>query len=366
MVDSETGLATFKDVLYGTTLYFAETATHEDYYLSDQIIKVEVNKDLEGIGKVHTFTYANKPKPTVGTTASGINGEKTLDPTVDNETIDIIAYENIDIDLTYAIKTVGISDRVIPVIEEMTGKAYVDLTEAEKESALISAIEAQPELIKAEKIETDVIFDSKDGFHTVNLTIPANTLEYDEGLVFLEYYFNQEIFNPEEPEEEPNVPIVEHEDPADPGQTIRFEATEYTVDANKVDSVSKNNIKSKEFVFEFTGYKDGKKVESFKVNGDPKTGIATFKFAGTGTYDYIEVKEVDAPKGYLLSDEVKTITMEDFNEKNVYSFEYVNVLKPAAAVASGDTTQTSLFIGMIVLSLGFIVITGRKLRKVKE
>ncbi|MDQ0362543.1 SpaA isopeptide-forming pilin-related protein [Breznakia pachnodae] len=366
LVDPETGLATFKDVLYGTTLYFAETATHDDYYLSDQVIKVEVNIDLEGIGKVHTFTYANKPKPTIGTTATGLNGEKTLDPTIDNETIDVIAHENIDIDLTYVVETVAISDKVVALIEESTGKEYKSLSDEEKKEALKAAIKENPELVKAREIEKDVKFETKDGEHEVKVTIPANSLEDGEGLVYLEYFFNQETYNPEPTEEEPNIPVVEHEDPTDPGQTIRFEATEYTAEANKVDSVSKNNIKSKEFVFEFTGYKDGKKVESFKVNGDPKTGIATFEFTGAGTYDYIEVREVEAPKGYLLSDEVKTINMEDFDENHMYSFEYVNVLKPAAAVASGDTTQTNLFIGMFILSLGFIVITGRKLRKVKE
>ena len=361
VVNPETGLVTFTDVPYGVNLRIYETSTNNKYYLSDEEVEITVDENLDGIGDVYTFTYTNQPKPTIGTTATGLNGEKVFDPTIDNELVDVIAYEDIDISEEYAVRTVAVSDRVIALIAETAGKEYSLLSEAEIKEALAIVLEKHPELIKVDKTVENVTFDEKDGEYSVFVTLPANSMEDGEGLVFFEYFYFQKDYTPEGA----NIPVVEHEDPIDPGQTVTAEAPEFTIEANKVDSVTKENIKSKDFVFEFIGYKNGEKVESFKIAGDPLTGIATFKFKGAGTYDYVEIIESEAPIGYLLSKEVKVVTMDMFNESNVYSFEYINVLKPAAAVASGDTSQTNTFIGILVLSLGVIIITSKRFGKVK-
>lgn len=217
--DPQTGKATLKNLPYGFEGYLVETSAPEGWYLSDEVVHVLLDESTEGLGSTYSIDFYNKPKPIIGTTATGINGEKTLDPTVDNETIDVIAHENIDIDLTYVVETVAISDKVIALIEEATGKEYSSLSEAEKKEALKVAIKENPELIKARETEKDVRFETKDGEHEVKITIPANSFEDGEGLVYLEYLFNQETYNPEPTEEEPNIPVVEHEDPTDPGQT---------------------------------------------------------------------------------------------------------------------------------------------------
>lgn len=133
---------------------------------------------------------------------------------------------------------------------------------------------------------------------------------------------------------------------------------------NKVDSVTKKNIKSKDF--EFTMYSDEdctRKVEIAK--GDTKKGTATFTEVKYGTYF---LKETKAPKGYKQSEEVKKIVIDDDTplEDGVYSFEYVNVLLPAS-VKTSDTTNVMPFIAMSVIS-GIVILTyvGSRKRRNKN
>lgn len=76
-VDVMTGKAVFKDIVYGTTLYFKESATHPDYYLSEEVIKVVVDKDLLGIGTIHSFSYDNTPKEKIDTKAT-VDNKKVI------------------------------------------------------------------------------------------------------------------------------------------------------------------------------------------------------------------------------------------------------------------------------------------------
>ena len=72
-----------------------------------------------------------------------------------------------------------------------------------------------------------------------------------------------------------------------------------------MDSVTKENIKSKDF--KFTMYSDPECKDVLAVvNGNTETGIATFKGITYGTY---YIKETSAPEGYKLSDEVKKVVI---------------------------------------------------------
>lgn len=117
-----------------------------------------------------------------------------------------------------------------------------------------------------------------------------------------------------------------------------------SVVVNKVDSVTKENIKSKNF--EFTMYKDAECTQKIEtVQADKEQGTATFANIPFGT---VWIKETKAPLGYKLSKEIKEVVIDENTPivDGVYSFEYVNVLMPTIVVKNeiktGDTTSVAL------------------------
>lgn len=328
-VDPETGKATFKDIPYSATGTITETATNDAYFLSDEVKEIIVDKDLEGIGEVYSFEYENKIKPTIGTLATGINGEKTLDPTIDNVLIDVSMVDGLDPNMIFTFVT----------------KAWI-------------YDEGGNHTLYKEARYENVTFEEADADFISKIEAEKNSLPAGAKLFFTEDIYETGKDNPEV-----DTPIVSHNDPEDEGQTVRFEETEFTINVAKKDAVSKELIKSKDFKFEAKFFKDGKEVKVETFDGDTKTGIATETFTGAGKYDYIEIREVKAPEGFLLSDEVKTVTMADFDENHVYSFDYLNGMLPSVAVASGDTSNTNLFTGMMLISLlgvGTLLVRKRK------
>lgn len=183
-VDAKTGIAKFSQVLYGTELFFKETATHKDYYLSQEVIPVVVDKHLEGIGKKYSFTYANQPIPALGTLATGINGEKVLDPTKDNEMIDILKYENMDTSKMYTV--------VSKFIDKTTG------------------------VVIAEMVKEDVTLETHSGEFKITMKLPANTVKDGE------YYFAEYVYAKGQ-DRKKEESIVKHDDSNDEKQTIKME-----------------------------------------------------------------------------------------------------------------------------------------------
>lgn len=134
-----------------------------------------------------------------------------------------------------------------------------------------------------------------------------------------------------------------------------------TVKVNKVDSVTKENIKSEKF--EFTIYSDEKCENKIKtVNANTKDGTALFTDLRYGEYF---IKETKAPKGYELSDEVVKITINDkgvfandkelTKENDVYSFEYVNSLLPSVYTGDSNAKRTLMYITMVAIAVIFII-----------
>lgn len=129
---------------------------------------------------------------------------------------------------------------------------------------------------------------------------------------------------------------------------------------NKVDSVTGENIISRKF--EFTLYSDPEcKNEIITVNANTDDGTALFSDLRYGTY---YIKETKAPKGYMLSDEVVKIEINDkgvfangkelTKENEVYSIVYQNSLLPS--VFTGDSKSVLMYLTMAAIAVVFIAI----------
>lgn len=129
---------------------------------------------------------------------------------------------------------------------------------------------------------------------------------------------------------------------------------------NKVDSITGENIISKKF--EFTLYSDAEcKNKIVTVNANTDDGTALFSDLRYGTY---YIKETKAPKGYMLSDEVVKIEINDkgvfangeklTEENDVYSIVYQNSLLPS--VFTGDSKSILMYLTMAAIAFVFIAI----------
>ena len=145
-----------------------------------------------------------------------------------------------------------------------------------------------------------------------------------------------------------------------------------TVRVFKRDKSSHEIIKSKKFEFGIYKDKDCKKLIE-KKKGNKKTGIVTFKDLRYGTY---YIKETKAPKGYLLSDHVVEVVINDkgvfangkelsSDEDAAYVFNYYDELIPV--VETGDIVKVGPIIGTAagaaLGALGLILIIKRLKKK---
>ena len=122
----------------------------------------------------------------------------------------------------------------------------------------------------------------------------------------------------------------------------------------KIDSNTKEVIKDK---FTFGIYEDAECTKLIKeVKSDKENGTVLFENLRYGIY---YIKEIAAPKGYVLSDKVIKIEMNDKgtfidNEKvesedSTYTFEFENV--PVDTPKTGDNSNLKLYVGLLGLSI---------------
>ena len=122
----------------------------------------------------------------------------------------------------------------------------------------------------------------------------------------------------------------------------------------KIDSNTKEVIKDK---FTFGIYEDAECTKLIKeVKSDKENGTVLFENLRYGTY---YIKEIAAPKGYVLSDKVIKVEMNDKgtfidNEKvesedSTYTFEFENV--PVDTPKTGDNSNLKLYVGLLGLSI---------------
>ncbi|MEG0410288.1 MAG: SpaA isopeptide-forming pilin-related protein [Erysipelotrichaceae bacterium] len=156
------------------------------------------------------------------------------------------------------------------------------------------------------------------------------------------------------------------------GKPLTNDLKDFKVLVNKVDSQTKKNVISKDF--EFTRYANKECTKEIdKAVANTKDGNAMFDDIHYGiTY----IKETKAPTGYLLSDEVVKIEVNNegvfvndrkyaVDDKDVYSIIYQNSLMPAVKkVVTGDFNNNQIFGLFIILSL--LGICGIKFKQLRE
>lgn len=140
-----------------------------------------------------------------------------------------------------------------------------------------------------------------------------------------------------------------------------------SVRVEKLDKTTKEHIKSNKFVFGI--YEDKECTKLIKQAGaNEYEGTALFDDLRFGTYF---VREIQAPTGYKLSDQVVKIEINKNGvyadgksleeQENVYSFVYYNSLFPV--IQTGNETNYFLLRSLVVISLAGIIVGIVILRK---
>ncbi len=221
------------------------------------------------------------------------------------------------------------------------------------------------ELPGAELTVTD-----KDG-NVVDQWISTDEPHYVTGLTENETYTLTETTCPYGYEQAESITFTVSEDKTT--QLIVMEDTPIYTDVmvNKVDSATSENIVSKDFKFGI--YSDPECTNEIAIiSANTESGTALFEDLRYGTY---YIREVAAPQGYGLSDEVVKVEINDkgvfangvqmTEADDVYSFEYQNTLLPA--VFTGDSNnRVAMYITMAAIAVIFIVamiIVKKKMKK---
>ena len=162
-----------KDVVVFETLY--KIVTDKDGKVTEE--KVTSHEDINDSGQTITF-------PEIHTTATGENGEKTIEAKETATIIDTVRYENLIAGKTYTMKGY--------LVDKKTGKAIYE---------------------NGEKVTSEVTFVAEDTSGTVEMvfTVNAKALSGKKIVVFEDCYFE-------------DVKVAAHADINDDGQTVKFKA----------------------------------------------------------------------------------------------------------------------------------------------
>ena len=236
-----------------------------------------------------------------------------------------------------------------------TDKTTQQVTMTDKQ-VMISKIDVTSgqELAGAELTITD------ESGNVIDSWTSTDTAHYANGLVEGQKYTLTEKTAPYGYEVANSIVFVVTNDKATQTVVMNDSPILSSVLVNKVDSITGENIISKKF--EFTLYSDAEcKNEIVTVNANTDDGTALFSDLIYGTY---YIKETKAPKGYMLSDEVVKIEINDkgvfangeklTEENDVYSIVYQNSLLPS--VFTGDTKSILMYLTMAAIAVVFIAI----------
>ena len=236
-----------------------------------------------------------------------------------------------------------------------TDKTTQQVTMTDKQ-VMISKIDVTSgqELAGAELTITD------ESGNVIDSWTSTDTAHYANGLVEGQKYTLTEKTAPYGYEVANSIVFVVTNDKATQTVVMNDSPILSSVLVNKVDSITGENIISKKF--EFTLYSDAEcKNEIVTVNANTDDGTALFSDLRYGTY---YIKETKAPKGYMLSDEVVKIEINDkgvfangeklTEENDVYSIIYQNSLLPS--VFTGDTKSILMYLTMAAIAVVFIAI----------
>lgn len=153
--------------------------------------------------------------------------------------------------------------------------------------------------------------------------------------------------------------------------TIYNEAIKNYILVNKVDSLTMENIKSKDFTFDLCTDEECKNVvKTFNANQDDGTAFIPV------TYNIWYIKESSAPLGYSLSEEVVKVELNDdglfvndnkveTDEDLIYSIIYQDSLLPV--IQTGVENSDTIFKAMIGISIiGIVALSISLFRKKKS
>ena len=305
-----TGIESGTDIVVFESLYHdgIEVAVHADIEDEDQTIHIiDVQTEAESQNGTHTA-------PT--------DSEVTI--------IDHVSYMNLEVGKEYKVSG--------KLMNKETGEPLLDADGNE-----ITA-------------ETTFTPEEANGIVDLEYTLDSTLLAGKEIVVFEDLYKDE-------------ILVASHADIEDENQTIKFKNFEILV--NKVDSITGNNIISKEF--EFTMYSDEDLQEEVVTKaGNTEDGTALFEVTEGTWY----IKETKAPEGYKLSDEVVKVEIKDnemfVNDKKVetdedylYSIVYQNAMLPSMQnkVDTSTRTNQALFLTVLGVSVfAFLVLFLKKRR----
>lgn len=211
----------------------------------------------------------------------------------------------------------------------------------------------EPLLVDGEEItgETTFTAEKSNGSVDVVFELDSSALAGQTVVVFEDLYRD-------------GIKVATHADIKDKDQSVKF--VNFQIKVNKVDSITKKNIISKDF--EFTMYKDKDLKEIVKtLSGNTEDGTATFEV----TEGVWFVKETKAPQGYKLSDEVVKVDVKgsklyvndqevDPDSDYLYSIVYQNALMPSNQIRTGVKTNAWILYGLLGISLGAVIILLKK------
>ncbi len=227
-----------------------------------------------------------------------------------------------------------------PIIETAIIK---DLVIGRRYKTTISLVDLATKTIIEKR---DIEFIAEGTTHTITETFEVDGFKHNDGVVFAEDLYREK--------DGQYILIAEHnKDYDDKEQTVPFKK-HGKVTVFKIDSTTKEKIKR---YVKFGLYLNGELV----AEKTSDTGIIVFDRLIEG-YEY-EVKELDAPLGYVKSDEVLRVVIT--KENTDLSFEYENHLPPTIKipVPTNDTTETVLFIATLVAAIiGLVVLRDKQNR----
>ena len=381
----ENGKLTFDcDLPIGYKWYAKEIATDEHYILSNKhyqfntdyagqntkVIEIDVNgnEKIENTlkrGKVEGVKINKDNDKLEGATI----GIFKVDTTEFTEKTAIVTTKT-DKDGAFSFNNIPYGEWVVKEIAAPTGYAVdatqhhiyisddgavINVTMIDKQ-VLISKtdVTSGQELAGAELTITD------ENGNVVDSWTSTDTAHYANGLVEGQKYTLTEKTAPYGYEIANSIVFVVTSDKAVQTVVMNDSPILSSVLVNKVDSVTGENIISRKF--EFTLYSDPEcKNEIITVNANTDDGTALFSDLRYGTY---YIKETKAPKGYMLSDEVVKIEINDkgvfangkelTKENEVYSIVYQNSLLPS--VFTGDSKSVLMYLTMAAIAVVFIAI----------
>ena len=373
---------TEKEVTLTDTVTYEGLQIGEEYTVSGKLMNKETGKPLlDADGNEITAEATFTPEESNGT----VDVEFTFDLTGIESGTDIVVFESlyhdgievaVHADITDEDQTIHIIDvqteaesqngtHTAPTGSEVTIIDHVSYTNLEvgkeyKVSGKLMNKETGEPLLDADgnEITAETTFTPEESNGVVDLeyTLDSSLLAGKEIVVFEDLYKDE-------------ILVASHADIEDENQTIKFKNFEILV--NKVDSITGNNIISKEF--EFTMYSDEDLQEEVVTKaGNTEDGTALFEVTEGTWY----IKETKAPEGYKLSDEVVKVEIKDnemfVNDKKVetdddylYSIIYQNAMLPSMQNKVDTSTRTNhaLFLTVLGVSVfAFLVLFLKKRR----